>query len=65
MMTATPVPEMITCGASFLMSRPMHPPPAVAISHLSKYFPLITLRRLLAGRRGQGVWALQDINLEL
>jgi ABC-2 type transport system ATP-binding protein len=43
----------------------MTPPPAVAISHLSKYFPLITLRRLLTGKRGQGVWALRDINLEL
>jgi len=39
--------------------------PAVAISRLSKYFPLITLRRLLTGKWRQGVWALREVNFEL
>jgi ABC-2 type transport system ATP-binding protein len=43
----------------------MGPTPAVAVSRLSKYFPLITLRRLLTGRWKEGVWALRDVNFEL
>jgi len=39
--------------------------PAVAVNRLSKYFPLITLRRLLTGRMREGVWALRDVNFEL
>jgi len=39
--------------------------PAVAVSHLSKYFPLISLRRLLTGKWGQGVWALREVDFEL
>jgi len=39
--------------------------PAVAVSRLSKYFPLISLRRLLTGRWRQGVWALREVSFEL
>ena len=39
--------------------------PAVAVSHLSKYFPLITRRRLITGKWHEGIWALREINLEL
>ena len=39
--------------------------PAVAVSHLSKYFPQIELRHLLTGRRMPGVWALKDAAFEL
>jgi ABC-type multidrug transport system ATPase subunit len=39
--------------------------PAVAVSHLSKYFPQIELRHLLRGRRMPGVWALKDAAFEL
>ena len=39
--------------------------PAVAVSRLSKFFPLITLRRLLTGTWRQGVWALREVNFEL
>jgi ABC-2 type transport system ATP-binding protein len=39
--------------------------PAVAVRHLSKYFPLITLRRLLKGRWREGVWALREVDFEL
>ena len=39
--------------------------PAVAVSHLSKYFPQIELRHLLTGRRAPGVWALKDVAFEL
>ncbi len=41
------------------------PAPAVAVSHLSKYFPQIELRHLLTGRRPPGVWALRDVSFEL
>jgi ABC-2 type transport system ATP-binding protein len=39
--------------------------PAVAVSRLSKFFPLITMRRLLNGTWRQGVWALQEVDFEL
>jgi ABC-2 type transport system ATP-binding protein len=39
--------------------------PAVAVSRLSKYFPLLSLRRLLTGRWRQGVWALREVSFEL
>jgi len=39
--------------------------PAVAVSHLSKYFPLITRRHLITGKWHEGVWALREVNLEL
>jgi ABC-2 type transport system ATP-binding protein len=39
--------------------------PAVAVSHLSKYFPLITLRRLLTGKGQPGVWALREVDFDL
>jgi ABC-2 type transport system ATP-binding protein len=39
--------------------------PAVAVSRLSKYFPLINLRGLLKGRRGQGVWALREVDFQV
>jgi ABC-type multidrug transport system ATPase subunit len=39
--------------------------PAVAVSRLSKYFPLITLRRLFTGKWREGVWALQGVDFEL
>jgi ABC-type multidrug transport system ATPase subunit len=43
----------------------MAPTPAVAVHRLSKYFPLITLRRLATGRWREGVWALRDVSLTL
>jgi ABC-type multidrug transport system ATPase subunit len=43
----------------------MGPTPAVAVSHLTKHFPLITLRRLFTGKWRQGVWALREVNFEL
>ena len=39
--------------------------PAVAVSHLSKYFPLITRRHLITGKWHEGVWALREVNLKL
>jgi ABC-type multidrug transport system ATPase subunit len=39
--------------------------PAVAVSHLTKFFPLITLRRLLTGKWREGVWALREVDFEL
>lgn len=39
--------------------------PAVAVTRLSKHFPLITLRRLLNGRWRQGIWALREVTFEL
>ncbi|MBM4284976.1 MAG: ABC transporter ATP-binding protein [Deltaproteobacteria bacterium] len=39
--------------------------PAVAVSHLSKYFPLLSLRRLVTGRWREGVWALHRVDFEL
>lgn len=43
----------------------MGSPPAVAVHRLSKYFPLINLRRLLAGRWREGLWALREVSFEL
>ena len=37
----------------------------MAVSHLSKHFPLITRRRLITGKWHEGIWALREINLEL
>jgi ABC-2 type transport system ATP-binding protein len=39
--------------------------PAVAVRGLTKFFPLISLRRILSGKWRQGVWALQEVNFEL
>jgi ABC-2 type transport system ATP-binding protein len=39
--------------------------PAVAVSHLSKYFPHIELSRLLTGCNFSGSWALRGVDLEL
>jgi ABC-2 type transport system ATP-binding protein len=39
--------------------------PAVAVHRVSKYFPLLNLRRLVTGRWGEGVWALREVDLEL
>ncbi len=39
--------------------------PAVSVSRLSKYFPLITLRRILTGRGQPGVWALREVDFDL
>jgi ABC-type multidrug transport system ATPase subunit len=39
--------------------------PAVAVSHLTKHFPLITLGNLFKGTWRQGVWALREVNFEL
>lgn len=39
--------------------------PAVAVSHLSKFFSQLELRHLLTGRRPPGVWALKDTTFEL
>jgi ABC-type multidrug transport system ATPase subunit len=39
--------------------------PAVAVSHLTKHFPLITLRNLFTGKWREGVWALREVNFEL
>jgi len=39
--------------------------PAVAVSHLNKYFPLITLRRLLTGKGQPGIWALREVDFDL
>ena len=39
--------------------------PAVAVSHLYKYFPLLSLGRLVTGRWREGVWALREVNFEL
>ncbi len=43
----------------------MGSPPAVAVHRLSKYFPLISLRRLCTGRWRGGVWALREVSFEL
>jgi len=39
--------------------------PAVSVSRLSKYFPLITLRRILTGKGQPGVWALREVDFDL
>ena len=39
--------------------------PAVAVSRLTKYFPLITLRNLLTGQWHKGVWALREVDFEV
>ena len=39
--------------------------PAVAVSGLTKHFPLITLRNLFTGKWREGVWALREVNFEL
>jgi ABC-type multidrug transport system ATPase subunit len=39
--------------------------PAVAVSGLTKHFPLITLGSLFKGTWRQGVWALREVNFEL
>lgn len=39
--------------------------PAVAAAGLSKYFPQLELRHLLAWRRPPGVWALREVSFEL
>jgi ABC-2 type transport system ATP-binding protein len=39
--------------------------PAVAVSHLTKHFPLITLGNLFRGTWRQGVWALREVDFEL
>lgn len=41
------------------------PVPAVAVTRLSKYFPLISLGRLLKGQRGQGIWALKEVEFQI
>jgi ABC-type multidrug transport system ATPase subunit len=43
----------------------MGSPPAVAVSRLTKFFPLITLRRLFTGEWRQGVWALREVSFAL
>jgi ABC-2 type transport system ATP-binding protein len=39
--------------------------PAVTVTALSKYFPLLSLRRLLTLRRPQGLWALREVDFRL
>lgn len=39
--------------------------PAVAVRRLSKYFPLVSLGRLLRGRWGEGVWALREVDFQV
>ena len=39
--------------------------PAVAVTGLTKHFPLITLRNLFTGTWREGVWALKEVNFEL